>query len=74
MNYFEPSRPKPPEGQLSFILPNPVTVDIDGRYDERSDGNVSYIGKATQQFDGTWRCLANVFGTLCLVEVNITFA
>lgn len=29
------------------------------------------IGKATRQPDGTWRCLANVFGCLAVVELSI---
>jgi hypothetical protein len=34
-----------------------------------------YLGDATRQDDGTWRCLASVPGHgLCLVEVNLTFA
>ena len=41
-------------------------VDVNGLY-------YSYLGKATRQSDGTWRCLANVHGNaLCIVEVAIT--
>lgn len=47
----------------------PTEVDVDGRFDEKS--GIMYIGKATRQEDGTWRCLANVGGALCLVEVSI---
>lgn len=31
------------------------------------------IGRAKQQPDGTWRCLADVAGALCLVEVTVEF-
>ena len=48
----------------------PDEVDVDGRIDSRG---VEYIGTAKQQPDGTWRCLANVGGALCIVEVKITF-
>ncbi len=35
--------------------------------------NIYLIGKASLIPDGTWRCLANVGGALCLVEVKLTF-
>ena len=46
-----------------------VQLDVDGMVDPKHD--ITYIGKATKMEDGTWRCLANVEGALCLVEVNI---
>lgn len=46
-----------------------VQVDINGVEDPKH--HIKYIGKATQMEDGTWRCMANVEGNLCLVEVNI---
>jgi hypothetical protein len=49
--------------------PTNMTLDVDGMKDPNKD--ITYIGKATQMDDGTWRCLANVAGALCLVEVNI---
>ncbi len=49
-------------------------LDVDGVIDAQSKGCVQYIGKATHVFDNTWRCLANVEGALCVVEVRITFA
>jgi len=55
--------------QLELRLSNPREVDVDGMMDSKG---VVFLGKATQQFDGTWRCLANVAGALCLVEVRIT--
>lgn len=48
----------------------PATINVDGLVDSKG---IQYIGKATQQLDGTWRALANVGGALCLVEVNIRF-
>lgn len=45
-------------------------VDVDGLMDRKG---VVYIGKAKRQPDGTYRCLANVGGALCIVEVTITF-
>jgi hypothetical protein len=44
-------------------------IDVAGMMDPKH--NIVYIGKATKMEDGTWRCLANVEGSLCLVEVNI---
>ena len=49
--------------------PDKVELDVDGMADPNH--NITYIGKATKMEDGTWRCLANVEGALCLVEVNI---
>jgi len=48
-------------------------VDVDGLLDPRSTETsfIQYIGKAHEQLDGTWRCLANVHGALCRVEVKI---
>jgi hypothetical protein len=43
-------------------------LDVDGT--EVKEG-VILMGKATRQPDGTWRCLANVFGSLCVVEISI---
>jgi hypothetical protein len=57
--------------QLELRLSNPPTVDVDGRFDPKCE-EIQYLGRATMQFDGTWRCLANVAGALCLVEVKIT--
>lgn len=43
-------------------------IDLDGHIDAKG---VRYIGKAHRQPDGTWRCLAEVQGCLCVVEVRI---
>lgn len=46
------------------------TFDLDGYIDKKG---IRYIGEATRQEDGTWRCLAVVDGALCIVEVLITY-
>lgn len=64
-----------PEGtrmmHQSFEIDALGEVDVDGMFDERRQ--IQYLGKARKQPDGTWRCLANVGGCLCLVEVKIRF-
>lgn len=45
-------------------------VKVDGIVDEAR--NVQYIGVATHYFDDVYRCLANVAGCLCVVEVRLT--
>jgi hypothetical protein len=55
--------------QLPLRLSNPPQIDVDKMMDPKYD--IIYLGKATLQFDGTWRCLANVHGALCLVEASI---
>lgn len=60
-------------GYCGMPLPfTPREIDVDGMTDERDGGFIEFYGKATSQPDGTWRCLANVGGTLCVVEVTIT--
>jgi hypothetical protein len=49
----------------------PDEVDVDKMIDHRHPG-IQYWGKAKRQLDGTYRCLANVEGSLCVVEVKIT--
>lgn len=56
--------------QLEFRLPNPPFISLEGLVDSHG---FKYIGNAAQQFDGTWRCMADVCGALCLVEVVIKF-
>lgn len=46
-------------------------VDVDGRVDAKND-QIRFIGKARRQTDGTWRCIADVGGALCVVQVKIT--
>jgi hypothetical protein len=40
----------------------------------KSQIEVEYLGRATQEWDGTWRCYALIDGCLCIVEVSIIFA
>jgi hypothetical protein len=44
-------------------------IDLDNHVDDKG---IRYIGKARRQPDGTWRCVADVGGALCFVEVKIT--
>jgi hypothetical protein len=46
-------------------------IDLDGVFDEPRQ--VTYLGKAVKMDGGLWRCLANVAGALCLVELRISF-
>lgn len=47
-----------------------MQVNVDGIIDRRHP-SVQYLGFATRQENGLWRCLANVGGALCIVEVSI---
>jgi hypothetical protein len=44
---------------------------VDGLTDPQND-QIVYIGTATRQYDGMYRCLASVGGSLCIVEVKLT--
>lgn len=55
--------------QLEFNL-YPEEVNVDGMVDKRG---IRYIGKAKRCNNGRWRCLADLHGMLCIVEVTITF-
>jgi len=57
--------------QMRFPFDGPQKVDLDGRWDDKTD--VRYIGMATLQGDGKYRCLADVSGLLCVVVVNLSF-
>jgi len=46
----------------------PDEINLDGRIDAKG---VKFIGKATRQDNGMYRCLADVGGCLCIVEVRI---
>lgn len=50
-------------------LPQVVGLDVDGR--EISPG-IWGIGKVSWHESGHWRCLANVNGALCVIEVSVT--
>lgn len=57
----------------------PHEVDLDGQCDSRYNGTdeklsyIKYIGKGTQQPNGSFKVLAQVNNALCIVEVNLTF-
>ena len=44
-------------------------VNVNGYIDAKG---IEYLGVAHEMEDGTWQCLANVHGSLCLVEVTLT--
>lgn len=55
--------------QPDVVTPQPLNVD--GTI--LSDGRVMLIGTATWDGDtGKYRCLANVEGALCVVEIKVT--
>jgi hypothetical protein len=63
--------PDEEEGEMTQLeLRTQTEFDVDGHVDAKG---IRYIGKAVLMGDGTWRCLANVGGALCRVEVKITF-
>ena len=49
-----------------------LSVKVDGM--RSNDGLIEYWGIARRQPNGLYRCLADVGGALCFVEVSITFA
>lgn len=53
---------------MTVTFDSVTEVDLDGHVDLKG---VEYIGKARRQPDGTWQCLANVDGCLCIVQVKI---
>jgi hypothetical protein len=54
---------------MSTDLPT-QSILVDGMRDPK-DENIEYWGQATPGPDGRWRCYANVYGHLCVVEVSI---
>ena len=44
-------------------------INVHGYVDSARD--IEHLGAAWKMADGTWRCVANVRGALCLVEVTI---
>ena len=50
----------------------PYSFDVSRQYDRRTDG-IQYLGIARRQTNGLYKCLANVAGALCVVEVRINF-
>ena len=59
------------DAQLELRPRDPRRVDVDGVVDGRHSG-IRFIGEAVEQLDGTFRALADVEGSLCLVEVKIS--
>jgi hypothetical protein len=55
--------------QLPLRLLNPKVVEVEGRMSK----GAHLLGQAVQQFDGSYRSLAEVNGCLCTVELTITF-
>ena len=53
---------------ISTLAPEVERFDLDGHVDA---SGVEDIGEAGKMPDGTWRCLANVGGRFCIVEVRI---
>lgn len=54
--------------EIIVDIPMPKELKMDGAVDVEL--GIEYWGIATLQDDGTYRCLANVRGVLCVVEVN----
>jgi hypothetical protein len=50
------------------IHPFPSVISVDG---VRDKGGIVYWGKAVRQPSGHYHCIANVFGSVCKVEVSI---
>jgi hypothetical protein len=55
--------------QLSLQYDPPIQINVDKILDENRQ--IEYLGKATKQLDGTWHCIANVRGMLCIVSIRI---
>lgn len=54
---------------IQLHLFEPYEVNIDGQIDELH--GIQYIGSATRQNNGKYKCLANVNCCLCIVEINL---
>ena len=60
------------EAPLQLGLPfHGKTIDVDKLRDPKHPEEIEYWGKAIHIFDDIYHCLANVGGTLCVVEVTI---
>ena len=57
-----------PSEEKRRIPIGPEEIDLDGYVDKKG---VEYLGKARRQENGSYRCLANVGGSLCIVEASI---
>lgn len=47
------------------------TIDVDGMRDPKCD-QITYWGKAVLVHDNVYRCYANVYGSMCIVEITVT--
>lgn len=56
--------------QLELSLKDPPRINVSGMIDAKND-HIRFLSEAVQQFDGTWRCVADVDGLLCWVQVTI---
>lgn len=61
--------PLPPH-QLSLPFYS-QTIDVDGIKDPKCD-QITYWGKAVCVFDNVYRCYANVWGTMAVVEITVS--
>lgn len=57
---------------LAAARPGPDQIDLDRRYDSRTNA-IQYLGMARRQPNGLYRVLANVGGALCIVEASLHF-
>ena len=55
--------------RVRFLEPTTNEIDVQGMVNKKG---VKFIGKAKRHENGTWTCLADVGGALCVVEVRIT--
>lgn len=46
------------------------TLNVDGLRDLKHPG-IEYMGIATREWDGKWRCIAKVHSSLCVVEFTM---
>jgi hypothetical protein len=51
-------------------LTTTTRFSLEGHVDARG---IRYLGEAALMGDGSWRCLADVGGCLCVVELRLTF-
>jgi len=57
--------------ELDLFIPEPTQSDLDAVKGSIDKKGIAYI--TAPRWNGTqWTCLANVNGTLCLVEVKVT--
>ncbi len=47
------------------------SIDVDGKIDPKCD-QITYWGRAVHVFDNVYRCYAQVFGCMAIVEITVT--